>query len=480
MNVRGLAGVAAVAAVAVGLPSAVAGTRPSADPGRESDSPAGAALWAKRYNGPGNRDDRTYSSAASPDGSRLFVAGTSVGSGSNDDYATVAYDAASGARLWASRYSGPGDWYDWVSAVAVSPDGSRVFVTGGSVGSGSDFDYATVAYDAANGARLWLRRYNGPGNDSDRAMALTVSPDGSRLLVTGSSVGASGDYDFATIAYDAGSGAQLWLRRYDDPHNRDDLASALGLSPDGSRLFVTGQDALFGDYDYATVAYDAASGARLWVSSYDGPDHSGDWADALEVSPDGSRLFVTGQSAGVGGDDDYATVAYDAASGARLWASRYDGPDGTEDWPHALGASPDGSRLFVTGESRASASGDDYATVAYDAVSGARLWANRYNGPVNGQDYARALGVSPDGSRLFVTGGSWGVDGYPDVDYVTLAYDPATGARVWLRRYDGPIDGWDEAHALCVSPDGSRLFVTGGSWGTSGYFDYATVAYSTG
>jgi DNA-binding beta-propeller fold protein YncE len=269
------------------------------------------------------------------------------------------------------------------------------------------------------------------------------------------------------------------LRRYNDPNNRDDLATGLGVSPDGSRLFVTGLNALSGDSDYATVAYDAASGARLWVSNYDGPDGRGDWPTTMGVSPDGSRLFVTGQSVRSGGDEDYATVAYDAASGTQLWTARYNGPGNGAEWPHALGVSPDGSRLFVTGESMGSTSDDDYATLAYDAASGAQLWTERYNGPVNGRDFARALGVSPDGSTLFVTGGSWGTGGYPNFDYATVAYDPATGAELWTRRYDGASNGWDEAHALAVSPDGSRVFVTGQSWGSGRIFDYATVAYAT-
>ena len=52
-------------------------------------------------------------------------------------------------------------------AIAASPDGATVFVTGGSTGIGSANDYATVAYRAATGAQLWVSRDNGPGNGDD-------------------------------------------------------------------------------------------------------------------------------------------------------------------------------------------------------------------------------------------------------------------------------------------------------------------------
>jgi hypothetical protein len=76
-----------------------------------------------------------------------------------------------------------------------------VFVTGYSVGSTGDEDYATLAYDASTGVKLWLRRYNGPGDGVDEARALDVIPDGSAVVVTGSSTGSTGLSDYATLAY---------------------------------------------------------------------------------------------------------------------------------------------------------------------------------------------------------------------------------------------------------------------------------------
>jgi Tol biopolymer transport system component len=84
------------------------------------------------------------------------------------------------------------------------------------------------------------------------------------------------------------------------------------------------------------------------------------------MSPDGSQVFVTGSSEGSTSSDDYASVAYDATTGATLWVKRYTRPGG--DYATALGMSPDGSQVFVTGESYGSTSYEDYATVAYSTV----------------------------------------------------------------------------------------------------------------
>jgi putative pyrroloquinoline-quinone binding quinoprotein len=140
---------------------------------------------------------------ASPDGTVVFLAGQSTGSTSSFDYGTVAFNAATGAQRWVKLYNGPGNAYDAATALGVSADGSKVFVTGYSAGSTTGTDYATVAYDAATGAKLWLKRYNGPGNADDAAVALDVSPDGSEVVVTGQSAGSASGYDIATIAYAA-------------------------------------------------------------------------------------------------------------------------------------------------------------------------------------------------------------------------------------------------------------------------------------
>ena len=358
-------------------------------------------LWKTRYDGPGNNTDGATAMGVSPDGSSVFVTGYSIDPNTFYDYATVAYGADTGRRLWVARYSGAAN--DLANALAVSPDGATVFVTGQSFGSARRFDYVTVAYDSATGAERWVARYNGPGNGDDVPYAMAVSPDGGDVFVTGYSIGDNGFKAIATVAYDAATGKRRWVARYYGPRQGDDVAFALAVSPDGGDVFVTGYST-GSNLDYATMAYEASTGKQRWVARYKGPGNGDDGAFALGVSPDGAKVFVSGYSLGPATFNDYATIAYSARSGTRRWVARYNGTGNVDDVATALGVSPDGRRVFVTGYSLGSSTSLDYATVAYDPATGRRRWVARYNGTGNGDDSAYAIAVSPHGASVFVTG----------------------------------------------------------------------------
>jgi len=68
------------------------------------------------------------------------------GRATSSDFATIAYSAATGRQQWVSRYNGPANRFDSASAMAVSPGGGRVFVTGLSENRTTSYDYTTVAY----------------------------------------------------------------------------------------------------------------------------------------------------------------------------------------------------------------------------------------------------------------------------------------------------------------------------------------------
>src|SRR5262245_28207861 len=103
---------------------------------------------------------------------------------------------------------------------------------------------------------------------------------------------------------------QQWVARYNVSTNGGNRATALAVDGRGT-VYVTGwsQDDLFANA-YATVAYDAATGAQRWVARYNGPFNQ----EARAIAVDGlGTVYVTGTS---------DTVAYDAATGAQRWVAR--------------------------------------------------------------------------------------------------------------------------------------------------------------
>src|SRR3954452_20299843 len=408
----------------------------------------GTQQWLSRYDGTGHSGDEAYSVATSPDGSKVYVTGTSHGAfAAGQDYATVAYDARSGAQLWVARYDFHADCcgVDRAVALALSADGQRLYVTGE---SGNGPVTTTVAYDAANGAQQWVARSGVGGPPA----AITVSRDGARVYV----VGTSGFKDYATLAYDATTGAQLWTAAYDGAAHGDDRAAAIGVSPDGTRVFVAGTSTeALGPRVLAgtTIAYDASNGVQRWI--YHRSVNNNGSAQALAVDPRGTRVYVTGSSNGLP-----ETIGLDAATGVSQWmTAAVNGGGG------AIATSPGGTTVYVTGRN----------TVAYDSASGQERWNTVVTAP--GTDLARTRGivVSSDGARVYITGTNTITAGAED--YATVAYDTSNGAAAWTARYDGPASKTDLAYALAVSPDGTRLFVTGS---TDQLSDYATIAYDTG
>src|SRR5574341_1871142 len=414
--------------------------------------------WVRRYNGPGNSSDYPHALAVD-DSWNVYLTGQSADSGTSYDYATIKY-SPSGDTLWVRRYNDPGNDFDAANALALDGSGN-LYVTGYSwSGIGTSIDYATIKYSPA-GETLWVRRYSGPGSHYDYANALALDTSGN-LYVTGQSDATGANWDYATVKYSP-AGETLWSRRYNGPGNAGDLASALAVDDSGN-VYVTGRSRGSGTFDdYATIKY-SPSGATLWVRRYNGPGNYDDGALALAVG-DSGNLYVTGFSGGGATSTDFATIKY-APNGDTLWVRRYN--DGG-DYASALAVDNAGN-VYVTGGSGVGTS--DYATIKY-APNGDTLWVRRYKGPGNSDDYASALALDTAGN-LYVTGSSWGSGTFND--YATIKYAP-NGDELWVRRYNGPANDYDNASALAVDNSGN-LYVTGNSYGGIGtYFDYATIKY---
>jgi len=441
---------------------------PAPHPYRHGANAAGGTeLWRALYGKPPDGVGYPGSAVVSPDGSQVYIAGTMA----------VGYDAATGAQRWAAPTGLSRGGF-----LGVSPDGSRVFVTGSSANGSGTLRYTTRAFNAATGAVLWTAFDHGPGTGDDQAQALAVSPDGSRVFVTGSSSDPKGTFRYTTIAFDAATGARRWVARYSYQHLRADAAS-VAVSPGGTQVFVTGGSAgPTGPGSAATVSYDAATGAMQWVARYSPPDGRNAGAGTVAVSPDGATVYIAGTAQvrrGQAFPQNIAVVAYTAATGTQRWAALYPGaaspPPVYGSNAVAMALSPDGSAVFAAGQ--ASTQGKAlYNTVAFGAATGALRWARQ--APLNG--FGLPAGIAATSTEVFITGHTNVSPGNGPTAYATVAYDAASGAERWTRLYTGSVPGFTQATGVAVSPDGTRVFVTGGATGPNQQpeINYTTLAYS--
>jgi hypothetical protein len=432
------------------------------------------STWSARYGGAAAWSDASNAVAVSPDGTRVFVTGAATESGFYADYRTTAYDAVNGAVVWTALYDGsstfPGE-----GATAVTTDGTRVYVTGTSATPGPyGLDIATIAYNAATGSQVWAARYD--GSSSDRGNAIIVT--GSRVYVGGDTIGPDGSSDMAVIAYDAATGTQQWASRWNASYGPDS-ALALAIHPNGSLVYATGEAWASPEHstDLGVAAFTAVSGALLWTAAYNGAGSYYDVGRAIAVHPNGTRVYVTGSFFGASANNDLVTLSLPSGTGSpAVWTKTYN--NGADDVGQSIVVTS--SRIYVSGGSYGGvANNRDMIAIAYDG-SGTQQWLARYNGTSGTSstyDDLKKMVLNPTGTRLYMAGTSLA---YPNQDFALVAVDTSNGAETWHATYDGPVHGVDVASGLAVTPDGQRIFVTGSSASsaTNAYdTDYATVAY---
>jgi hypothetical protein len=365
---------------------------------------------------------------------------------------------------WVRTYNGPGNDDDRAWAMAVD-DSGRVYVTGYCEGAGGNPDLATVKY-LPNGDTAWVRTYNGPGDHVDWARAVTIDSF-YNVYVTGKCYDSGTSFDYVTIKYTP-EGDTAWLRRYDGPGSSTDEAYAIAVDGSGY-VYVTGYSSGSGtSADYTTVKYDP-QGDTVFVRRYNGPEDYVDDAYAIALD-DLQNVYVTGSSYDTVGGLDYLTIKY-APNGDTLWMRRYKGPG--EGYDEASSLAIDGAgNAYVTGYSAGIGTNYDYATVKY-YPNGDTAWVRRYDGPASGVDKATAI-AADDSGFVYVTGYSDSTGSYQD--YATIKYD-SSGNQVWVRRYDYGATGSDFSYGMALD-DSSNVYVAGasGSGGVAG-LDYATVKY---
>lgn len=426
--------------------------------------------WIATYNGTGNLNDGGPSLAVDGSGN-VYVTGTTINAVTHEDFVTIKYNS-SGTKQWAAVYDGPVSSKDYGLSV-VTDDSGYVYVTGSSTGSGTLEDIVTIKYNSS-GDSLWVRRYNGPGDSTDKAKSVKLDGSGN-VCVSGSSIGKGTTYDYTAIKYSP-SGEQLWVARYNGPGNDTDWVSSMAADNSGN-VYLTGASMGKGTYyDYATIKY-GANGAQLWTARYDGEKYND---GAVSIVLDGAGdVYVTGNTNSDFGllqkmiGLDIATIKY-SPEGRVKWVRKYESRGNKEDVAQAA-AVDDSENVYVTGTCGQNLGGaalvlSDLEIIKYNK-SGDEIWAVDYGMTEHSDDVAEAMAVDKSGN-IFISGYS---EHHSD-NYLTVMMN-SSGKILCSQSHNGSANNSDMAFSVAVDSSGN-VYVTGDCENTGSGLDIVTIKYS--
>jgi len=385
------------------------------------------------------------------------------------DFFAIKYNS-NGLKEWVAAKDNVGDgnqfYYLEASAKIIADYKNNIYVAGSS-GNLLGTAYATLKYNKWSGDRLWTKYYtkygNGSGYNGNLVSDFVIDHAGN-VYVAGYSLDSSGVYHYATVKYNK-AGNEQWVRHYGKGYNSS-VAAAIALDPIGNVCVTgTGYDSVANRFVFTTIKYNPA-GKTLWTRHYLPPGYYGGDSHAIAIDAAGN-VYVTGNNDPYYYYPNVTVVKYDPAGkllmSRNLTLSREYYSDGIHLWVDRF------QNVYLTG---AGISRTRYIIMKIDYTG--RFWFVSYGGG-NGSVAVVSDMFVDDAGNVYVTGSSSPSAIAQNWDYLTVKYD-TQGRLQWTLRYNGPQNGNDYARALAVDGSGN-VYVTGESYGP-GQNDIVTIKYS--
>ena len=373
----------------------------------------------------------------------------------------AASSAQAGPKL--SLVSGEGHGFHFVNSVTVDGGengndearGISVAADGTVIATG----YVTVT---GQGRNIWIGKYsedlvfldsatvNGVANGDDEGYTVAFDPSGNLYLV-----------GYMTMA---GEGHDIWLGKFDSDLDLVDSITVAGPDTDHDDGYGILYDSVSGNLYLAGTVREPGEGANIWLAIYDtdfelveaitmnGPVDDTDKARFLTFD-DTRHLFVSG------------SMTEDLSRDYAIWIGKFeddltfvddvtiDGPTTEED--KGYGIAFDGvDTIFVTGTMIET--GESYniwmAKLDTDLTILDQL---TINGPVDGEDVAYLMEVSPSG-HLFHTGTY--TEDVGGTNIWLARFSPSIDLEAWVT-LDGPAGGYDTGIGVAVGNE-NNLYVS--------------------
>lgn len=423
--------------------------------------------WEYEHDGISHFEDRGNCNSYDPSGN-LIVAGHTDNGCTANDIIVIKYDI-SGDTLWTRLYDGSGTYGqdDFPNAITTDPNGN-IYIAG--ITEDNSFFYAVTLKYSPSGNLIWAQKYLtalSAANDIDVDVNGNVFICGYREI--------SNNKDFLLIKYNS-SGTAQWMQNYTSGNH--DEAVSMVVDPAGN-CYVTGKSSgVNAFFDWATVKYDQ-SGNQQWADTFGSATAT--WSEEpskIAMDPSGS-LYVAGTaSIGSISNKDYYVIKYDP-SGNRIWENSYAGTltNGT-DTPVDMAVDP-GGNVFITGNSVGNPTGQDIATVKFNA-SGQFVWVNRIDS-IQQTDYARSIVYDNLNNSVILTGDITVSVSAPLLrDWIVLRLD-TSGTEIMNSTIDGPGNTFDIPFSIALNSNGNFAVTGFFSMNTAGLSnnDIGTVFYDS-
>jgi uncharacterized delta-60 repeat protein len=315
----------------------------------------------------------------------------------------------------------------------------------------------------------WFDEFNSPASDEDIGIGVELDSE-HNVVVAGWSEGVGTGRDALLLKYNR-TGKLLWSSYYNGTGNSDDSGSSPVIDSNDNIFLSVSADGGSAGWDFLVLKYDP-NGTLLWDKRFNGTGNGTDYTGlygALEVDPAGNA-YVVGYSWSAAGHYELVTIKY-RPDGTEDWLTRYTGPHATKrnTYGWALAFAPSGS-LYVAGNT-ANISGDsDYLLLKLDPATGAIIWDKLYDGAYNLDEGLYDI-VLDQSENIYLVGYSETSGGF---EYCAMKCD-SSGLFQWEGRWGG-TKGYHYAWVIDVDSLGNS-YVTGASMTTGGQYDIVTVKY---
>ena len=315
---------------------------------------AGNILWERRYNGTGNRVD--VSRAITLDaGNNIFITGyNEKNTAGTYEMVTIKYNSA-GAIQWENKTDAV-----FPNANVMKLDASgNIYICGELIAANTN---AFVAKISSAGTLQFIQTYDfTPAFGVDVFTSLEINGSGTNFYVTGRSLGGGTEKtDFVTVKYNA-AGSSEWVQRFNGPGNGDDFAYSLVID-NAENIYSTGQSngEKSASGDIAIVKYSSA-GAQLGSQIFSvGSNNEGAYKVRIDANQD---LYLAGFS-----NSDALILKYNSAL-ALQWSKTFNSPANQNDVAYDMILDNTGN-IYVTGTSEGISSKIDYMTIKYSQLVG--------------------------------------------------------------------------------------------------------------